>query len=135
MKRIFLFISISIIILSGCHHVDKKFKENIRTGDSVAINYFAADGRVDTVIAVKIIHDRDTMARLANFITNKLVDIKTNCGYDGSIHFFKNDTVVQGINFRMNDENCMQFSFVEDGRLTATFLSAAAKKLLESVQK
>jgi len=127
--KYFLFIII-IAALSACHHSDKTIKTIISNSDSIAINYFTGDGNVDTVTVVRIIHDKDTMMQLSNLIAEKLVDIRSNCGYDGSIHFFKNDIVVQDIKFRMNDDNCMLFTFIEDGKLTATAVSPAAKELL-----
>jgi hypothetical protein len=130
-----LIITVVFIALSSCHHADKTIKETIGNSDSVAINYFTGDGSVDTVTAVKVIRDKNTMEQLSGFISGKLIDTKTSCGYDGTIHFFRNDTVVQDIKFRMNDENCMQFSFEEDGKLTATELSPDAKKLLEAIKR
>lgn len=124
-----------LITLAACHHADKNSKAITSGADSVAINYFTGDGNVDTVTAVKIIHDKDTMQQLSDLIAERLVDIKTNCGYDGTIHFFKNDMVVQDIKFRMNDENCMLFTFIEDGKFTATALSPEAKKLLMAIKK
>jgi hypothetical protein len=135
MKKNLLLLTVSFIVLSSCHRADKTMKETISNADSVAINYFAGDGSIDTVTVVKIIRDKNTMNQLSGFISGKLIDLKTNCGYDGTIHFFKNDSVVQDIKFRMNDENCVQFSFEEDGQLTATALSPDAKKLLEAIKK
>jgi hypothetical protein len=134
MKNLLIIVAV-FIALSSCHHADKTIKETISNTDSIAINYFTGDGSVDTVTTVKIIRDKNTMDQLSGFISGKLIDLKTSCGYDGTIHFFKNDSVVQDIKFRMNDENCMQFSFEEDGKLTATALSPEAKKLLEAIKK
>jgi len=126
---------IILTALSSCHRSDKQLKETISNADSVAINYFSGDGKVDTVTAVKIIHDKNTMDQLAAFASASLTDIKPNCGFDGSIHFYKNDNVVQDIKFRMNDEQCMQFTFTEDGNIVATKLSQQAKDLLEAINK
>ena len=90
---------------------------------------------MDTVVAVKIISDKMIITQLADLIsTNAMSDIY-KCGYDGSLHFFKQNKVIQDINFRMNDVNCMQFSFLQDGELAATKLTPEAKQLLESVRK
>ena len=133
--KIFISLICALFAFASCHKVDKQLKEKISNSDSVAINYFAGDGKVDSVTSVKIIHSKDTIEQLTDFITASLINIKSNCGYDGSIHFYKNDNVVQDINFRMNDENCRQFSFVEDGNFTATGLSSHAKQLLEEIKK
>ena len=128
-------LAVILTALSSCHHSDKQLKATISNADSIAINYFTGDGKIDTVTAVKIIHDKNIMEQLAAFATASVTDIKSNCGYDGTIHFYKNDNVVQDIKFRMNDEQCMQFTFTEDGNITATKLSQQAKELLESINK
>lgn len=101
----------------------------------MAINYFKGDGSIDTVVAVKIIRDKMTINELANVIASKKSSDNFNCGYDGSLHFFKMNRVIQDIDFKMNDADCMHFSFSQDGKLTATKLSQEAKHLLESLKK
>ncbi len=128
-------LAIIVIALSSCHHSDKQLKIKISNADSVAINYFTGDGKIDSVTRVKIIRDKNTMEQLADFTSASLTDIKENCGYDGTIHFYKNDNVVQDIRFRMNDEKCMQFTYAEDGNIVATKLSQQAKELLEAINK
>jgi len=123
-----------MIILTSCHHEDKALKEVITNADSVAINYFTGDGKVDSVTSVKIIKDKNIIQQLTNQITASQSEFKTRCGYDGSIHFFKEDKVVQDIKFRMNSADCMQFSFKEDGQQAATTLSPEAKQLLTSLK-
>ncbi len=123
-----------MFVLSACNHADKIIKETISNADSIAIKYYTEDGRTDTVTSVKIIRDKNAINQLVDLISASKIPIKTNCGYDGSIHFFKMDTVVQDINFRMNDDNCKQFSFMEDGKPAATNLSENAKQLLKSLK-
>jgi hypothetical protein len=134
MKK-FTILAITLAALSSCYHSDTQLKTTISDADSVAINYFSGDGKPDTVTAVKIIHDKITMEQLAGFASASVTGIKANCGYDGSIHFYKNDNVVQDIKFRMNDEHCMQFTFTENGNMVATKLSQQAKELLQSINK
>ena len=134
MKKIIAFIVLSILLIS-CNKAGKQLKERIVNSDSVAINYFKGDGTMDTVVAVKIIRDKQTLDQLANLLTESSATYKTNCGVDGSIHFFKKNRVVQDIDFGMNKADCKQFSFLIDGKRVATALSAEAKKLLELVKK
>ena len=134
MKNYFLLLLL-IVVVGSCKTTNSKIKEHVSGSDSVAINYFTGDGKMDTVIAVKIIRDKKIIAQLVDLIAaNKQSDIN-KCGYDGSLHFFKNNAVIQDIDFRMNDVNCMQFRFSQDGELAATVLSPEAKQLLESVRK
>jgi hypothetical protein len=135
MKTIFLFASL-LVCLTACHTgANKNLKQLTVDADSVAINYFKGDGTFDTVVTVKIIRDKNAINKLSGLVSDKSTDPEVKCGYDGSLHFFKRDSVVADIYFRMNDEHCMLFSFLQEGKLTATVLSADAKQFLEKVQK
>ena len=90
---------------------------------------------MDTVIAVKIVSDKKILEQLSGLIAASSAEANAKCGYDGSLHFFKKDMVVQDIDFRMNDVACMFFLFKQEGKIAATVLSPAAKKLLESIKK
>ena len=90
---------------------------------------------MDTVVAVTIIRDQQIINQLSNFISEKKAEMNYACGFDGSLHFFKMNKVVQDINFGMNATGCSYFSFVLNGKSQATDLSVAAKKLIVSVRK
>ncbi len=122
-------------MLSACNWGNEKIKERITNSDSVAINYFKGDGSIDTVVAVKIIRDKKAINELAGLIAAKNISGNFKCGYDGSLHFFKMNHVIQDIDFKMNDADCMHFSFSLDGKLSATKLSPEAKQLLELLKK
>ncbi|UEG50460.1 hypothetical protein LK994_03090 [Ferruginibacter lapsinanis] len=134
MKNCFLLLLI-ICCLVACKRTNSKLKEQIIASDSVAINYFTGDGKMDTVTAVKIISDKKIIAQLVDMISAKKQSIVGKCGYDGSLHFFKNNVVIQDVDFRMNEANCMQFSFMQEGKLAATTLSPEARQLLENIRK
>jgi len=103
--------------------------------DSIAVNYFKGDGTMDTVIKVKIIRDKNTMTQLSNFISANIIKEKPRCGFDGSLHYFKSDMVVQDIYFRMNSDDCSQFTFSFSKKNEATELSADAKNLLVQLKQ
>ena len=128
-------IVMAAFIFSSCHQSNEEMKERIIGSDSVAINFFRGDGNLDTVVAVKIIRDSGKIAQLAKFISAGSSSKKQNCGYDGSIHFFKMSRVIQDINFRMNQANCMHFSFFQNGEFKTSELSTEAKALLDSWRK
>lgn len=134
MKNLLLIFS-TVVLLSACNNTNEKIKERVANSDSVAINYFKGDGSIDTVVAVKIIRDRKVINELAALIAAKKNSGNFKCGYDGSLHFFKMSRVIQDIDFKMNDANCMHFSFSQEGKLTATRLSPEAKQLLELLKK
>lgn len=134
MKKIIAFTILSLLFIS-CNKAGKQLKERIADSDSAAINYFKGDGTMDTVVAVKIIRDKQILDQLTNLLTADGAAYKNNCGVDGSIHYFKKNRVVQDIEFRMNKADCTQFSFLMNGKTAATALSAEAKKLLEVVKK
>ena len=121
------------IIVSSCHK-SSGIKEVIISSDSAAINFFKGDGSMDTVIKVVIIRDKKQLDQLAGFADS---DIKENykCGYDGSLHFFKMGKVIQDIDFRMNDVQCMHFTFKLSGEIFSTSLSPEAKQFIELLKK
>lgn len=123
-----------VLVLFACNNTNKAFIEKVTDADSVAINYYTGNGRMDTVVAVKVLRSKEQMAQLTQFIGKKPTD-HYKCGYDGSLHYFKRGVVLQDVDFRMNDAQCMHFSFLLNGELYSTALSAEARQLLESVRK
>jgi hypothetical protein len=125
----YLFTAFILVSLSACKQSVTKLPAKIIDSDSMAINWFKGDGSMDTVVAVKIIKDKAAINQLAKLaggytITNK------SCGFDGTLHFFKMDKVIQDIEFRMNDEQCTYFTFRLEGEVYTTEFNAEAKKLL-----
>lgn len=132
MLRSLLFFS-AVVIFFSCKS-STGIKEMVATSDSAAINFYKGDGTVDTVVHVTILRNKKEIEELANFIESGPTE-GPNCGYDGSLHFFKNDVVLKDVDFRMNEVACMHFSFVINGKLYSTKLSSAAKAFLQSVSK
>jgi hypothetical protein len=132
MRLLFLSLLITIICFSCTRPTG--IKDLVQSSDSVAINFFKGDGTRDTVVKVMILRDKKQVQDLAGFIESGTIK-NVNCGYDGSIHFFKNNMVVKDIDFKMNDAQCMHFSFVLDKNIYSTKLSAEAKTFLEAVKK
>ena len=132
MKIVLLIVSL-VIVLTACNKPNKKIKERISGADSVAINYFKGDGTMDSVVKVKIIKDKKTLDELIALISASSAKPGTICGYDGSLHFFKNNVVLQDVDFRMNNAACMVFTFKQEGKSEATVLSPEAKEILEKI--
>jgi hypothetical protein len=132
MKRIAW--SLALLVLFSCNNTNTAFIEKVKAADSIAINYFKGDGSMDTVVAVKIIKDKQQLEKLTSFIASSGTE-NYKCGYDGSLHYFKKGMVLQDVDFRMNDVQCMHFSFMLNGQVFATKLPAEARQLLESLRK
>ena len=132
MLRALLFFSIPTILFS-CKS-STGIKENVSNSDSAAINFYKGDGSMDTVVHVAILRNKKEIADLADLIESGTTE-NFKCGYDGSLHFFKNNAVIMDVDFRMNDAACMHFSFIMNGKLYSTKLSTAAKQLLQSRNK
>lgn len=126
---------VTAVLFFSCKQNNTEFKERLTIADSAAINYFKGDGSMDTVILVKIIKDKNTLHQLTNLIADELIEEKPGCGYDGSLHFFKNNMVIQDIYFSMHNTDCSQFSFSFNRERTAAKLSAEAKKLLLNLKE
>ncbi len=134
MKNIGLYFFLTLL-LTACKTPNIEIKERIADADSVAINYFKGDGTMDTVFKVVIIKDKRMLQQLETFISAATATPDLKCGYDGSLHFFKQNMVVQDVDFRMNDAKCRYFSFKQSGTIEATYLSGEAKQLLQKLQQ
>jgi hypothetical protein len=134
MNKLLPFFSVLIALVS-CKQHNELIRERIAHSDSLAINYFKGDGTMDTVVAVKIIRDRQIIQQLTEFIAEQKTETNYSCGLDGSLHFFKMNKVVQDIHFGMSEKGCRYFSFVLNGKLQATDLSTAAKELIATLRK
>jgi hypothetical protein len=133
MKSFFYTLIISITLFA-CNK-PTGIKEIILSSDSVAINYFKGNGSMDTVTNVILLKDKNQINQLADFVESSTTN-NGNCGYDGSLHFFKNNMVLQDVDFRMNDVQCMTFSFLlYNGKKYSTTLSPEAKQFLVSANK
>lgn len=132
MLRISFFLFL-VILFSSCNK-PTGIKELVSTADSVAINFFKGDGTMDTVMNVVVLHNKKQVDSLARYIESDRIS-NSLCGYDGSLHFFKNNMVFEDVYFRMNDANCMHFVFVLNGEGYSTKLSADAKQFLQSIRR
>jgi hypothetical protein len=129
-----LLILATALLWVSCNQSNQAFIDKVADSDSVAINYFRGDGQMDTVVAVKLVKDRQQMTQLTKFIGGASTE-QYKCGYDGSLHYFKRGAVLQDVRFRMDDVQCMHFSFMLNGQLYSTRLSPEARQLLESLKK
>jgi len=126
---------IAAFVLASCNQTATELKERIAGADSIAINYFNPGGKMDSVMAVAIIRDTKALEQLTNTITHSKSSVTNNCGYDGSIHFFKRDMVVQDVFFASNSkEGCSQFLFSLNGNMQATKLTEEAKVFLAAIK-
>ena len=118
------------LLVTGCIRQNHQLKDQIQNSDSAAINYFKGDGTMDTVAVFKIVKNKDVLNQLTNLVAERVIKGKSNCGVDGSLHFFKNNMVVQDVYFQLNNDDCRQFIFSIDRVQQAGELSLAAKQLL-----
>ncbi len=136
MKSGFLILAIAACLASvSCKQPNKAFLEKVKDADSIAINYFKGDGSMDTVVAVRVLRDKNAITQLSSFIAASSAPDVLKCGYDGSLHYFKRGMVLQDVDFTLRDVQCMQFSFLLNNKTYATALSPEARQLLESVKK
>jgi hypothetical protein len=134
MKKV-LYLFTVILIAASCNKAGKQLKERIIDADSLAINYFKGDGSMDTVIAVKLVRDKNTINQLVNYVSAASGDKTNKCGFDGSLHFFKMNSVIQDIDFRMTEGDCNQFTYLVNGKYYASPINEEAKKLLLQLKK
>lgn len=132
MFRSFLLYFFMVLLLLSCSR-PTGIAARVNESDSVAINFFKGDGSIDTVTRVIICRDKKQLLKLAQFMESGSIGVK-HCGYDGTLHFFKDNQVIQDAGFRMNDPRCMCFSFNLDGRSYSTNLSNEARLLLDSLK-
>jgi len=134
MKKILFFVGCSCLLVA-CSGPNRALQERLANADSVAINYFSGDGSMDSVVAIKIIRNPQQVGQLVALISAKPVKAENKCGYDGSLHFFKRNQVIQDIDFRMAAGDCRFFSFMQEGSRQSTALSNEAQQLIESFRE
>ena len=109
-------------------------KTELATSDSVAINFFDANAKDDSVYKVVVIKDSLQIAKLAGFIESSKIS-KPSCKYDGNLNFFKLNAIATRIDFGFRTNECKQFSFLLNESLMHTSLSADAEKFLHELSK
>ena len=102
MKVVPLFVII-LFYATACNRPNEKIKEYINNTDRIAINFFKGDGTMDKVVAVKMVRNKKAIGDLSSMISASAAKPPVKCGYDGSLHFFKNNRVIQDIGFKMID--------------------------------
>lgn len=86
---------------------------------------------MDTVVAVKIVRDKKMVSEITDLVTASGKSNIDKCGYDGSMHFFKKNMVIQDVDFSLaKNTGCNQFTFLIQGKYKATTLSDAAATML-----
>lgn len=133
MSRLYRFLMPCLLFFS-CNNVHEQGRKIIEHSDSVAVNYFTGDGKIDSVTKVTMIKSKEDITSLENEATAATFKAEKKCGYDGSIHFFKNNRVVLDVWFKKNDEKCNAFEFTYQGKLVHTKMSKKAIELLNGVQ-
>jgi hypothetical protein len=134
MKNLIILVVISLFF-TACNKAGKQLKERIIDADSIAINYFKGDGSMDTVVAVKVVKDKNTINQLVNFVSAGSGSKTGGCGLNGSLHFFKINRVVQDIDFSTAEGDCNQFTYLVKGKYYAAPVNDEAKKLLLQLKK
>lgn len=131
MKRI-LTAFIALAFFASCNDTTG-IKNFVAGSDSVAINFYKGDGRMDSVVKVVILRDSVQVSTLAGFIEAPQTH-QNKCGVDGSLHFFKRDVVLKDVDFTLDEAGCMQFSFFMEGKSYYTELSNEAKSFLSGLK-
>jgi hypothetical protein len=133
--KIFATLVIITFIAISCNNVHQPTRTLLNNTDSIAINFFTGDGKMDSVTAVSIIKDKVTIENIVQQATASIFTNKKTCGYDGSLHFFKSNRVVLDIWFKKNDPTCNAFEFTYNGKLVHTTLTSEMATMLHSFQK
>jgi len=128
-----LFTAILALNLFSCSK-PTGIKEAIVNADSVAINFFKGDGTAEVVTNMVMLKDKGRISQLANFAESGKA-AQYQCGFDGSIHIFKRDAVLQDIDFSINNAACMHFSFLLNNTIYRTKLSPEALQFIKSLNK
>jgi hypothetical protein len=129
----YLFTAVLALGLFSCNK-PTGIKDVIAGADSVAINFFKGDGTADSVTNMVMLKDKNQFSQLANFVEGDKT-AASKCGFDGSIHIFKRDLVLQDIDFSFNNAECMHFSFILNSKAFNTQLSPEALQFIKSLNK
>ena len=130
----FRILMVGFIISSFCACSPAGIKTQLATSDSVAINFFDANSKEDSVYKVVVIRDSLQIARLAGFIESSKIS-KPICKYDGNLNFFKMNAIATRVDFGFRNKDCKQFSFLLNESLMHTTLNAEAENFLLELSK
>jgi hypothetical protein len=125
---------IPCLLFFSCNNVHEQGRNIIEHSDSVAVNFFTGDGKIDSVTKVAMIKLKEDISLIENEATAATFNADKKCGYDGSLHFFKKNRVVLDIWFKKNDEKCNAFEYTYQGKLVHTKMGNKAIELLNGVQ-
>lgn len=128
-------IVIILFILTACNNVHQPTRMLLENADSIAINYFTGDGKMDSVTQVYMLKDKVVIANIIQQTTSSIFTNNDVCGYDGSLHFFKNNRVVLDMWFKKNNTKCNAVEFTYNGKLIHTKLTNEMAAILTSFQK
>jgi hypothetical protein len=126
---------LGLLLFTACHSTNQAFLDKVKDADSVVINYFRGDGKMDTVVAVRTLKEKERLTLLSTFIAKGENAPAAKCGYDGSLHYFKRGMVLQDVDFTLHDVQCMQFAFLLNGKSFRTNLSPEAGQLLSGLKQ
>ena len=91
MKALFGIALVTLVVyfFSSCAQPDKAWRERLVNIDSVAINFFAGNGSMDSVVGVTVVRDAATIDSIRQWITAEQAKPSNEpCGPQASMHFF-----------------------------------------------
>ena len=117
-------------MVSSCS--ESAVSKSFRNADSLVIHF--KDEQAGKVLKTVQSAEAKAIGRMADFIDAPAVE-QYKCGYDGKMFFYKNDQLVQEVDFQMKQEQCRHFVFQLDGKLMSTRMNQEATDFLDALER
>ncbi len=98
--------------------------------DSLVITFNAPNS--DSVRGMVNTTEKKAIRKLIGFLDGKEAEMK-DCGFDGSMVFFRDGQQVMPVVFKYSQENCQHFLFDADNKVMSTKMNNEEVKFLESL--
>ena len=117
-------------IFNSCK--ESKVHTSFSQADSLVIHFKDRAGtQIEKTVETSA---QKAISRMADFIDAPATQM-FKCGFNGKMFFFKNDNLVQEVDFQYELEECRHFVFMLEGKLMSTRMNNEATDFLDALKR
>ena len=119
-----------LCIFSSCK--ESKVHGSFTQADSLVIHFKDKAGtKVEKTVQTA---EYNAISRMADFIDAPATQM-FKCGFNGKMFFFKEDNLIQEVDFQYEMEECRHFVFMLEGKLMSTRMNNEATDFLDALRR
>lgn len=124
-----------LLLLTGLFSfscIQSPIKQSFSKADSLVIHF----KNEQEAVVTKTIQTTETKAikKIVKFIDGKTTE-EFNCGFDGKMFFYNNGQRIQEVDFNMQDETCIHFVLLLNGKIIRTKMNPEAVDFFTALEK